>query len=290
VSGHILTAVTSSTDLSVRRLGPADLPRCLALAQDRDWSREERKWALLLELGGVYGIEDDAGDLLGTTVLTRYGDQVAAIGMVLVASRVGGQGFGRRLMTHALRQARGGTVSLYATAYGRPLYEKLGFRVVSDVVTQIGDYQPAPGDPRSQVSRPAVAADLPAIGRMDAEVFGADRTFLLRRLFSFAEQVRILRREGVMCGYAGAWRNIETTVVGPVVARNDADARALIADLAAEVSGPIRLDLDDRHRQLWNWAADRGVTAQFHTTLMVHGAPLPGQPEHYYIPVMQALG
>src|ERR1700716_2904684 len=105
VSGHILTAVPSSTDLSVRRLGPADLARCLALAEDRGWSREDRKWALMLELGETYGIEDDAGGLLGTTVLTRYGDQVAVIGMVLVASRVGGQGFGRRLMTHALDQA-----------------------------------------------------------------------------------------------------------------------------------------------------------------------------------------
>ena len=91
-----------------------DLPDCLALAQDREWLPEDHKWRLLFAVGTVYGLRDEAGDLVGTTVLTRYGTELAAVSMVLVAARYGGQGLGRRLMTHALVGAWHAIVFIYA--------------------------------------------------------------------------------------------------------------------------------------------------------------------------------
>src|SRR5437588_6294399 len=67
-------------------LDPGDLPECLALARDRDWPPEEHKWRLLFTVGTVYGVRDDAGDLVGAAVLTTYGAELAAISMVLVAA------------------------------------------------------------------------------------------------------------------------------------------------------------------------------------------------------------
>jgi GNAT superfamily N-acetyltransferase len=76
-------------------------------------------------------------------VLTRWGANCAAIGMMLVASRYEGHGLGRALMEHALRAAGEGTaVSLYATAADRPLYEKLGFKPVRRSVAFRGGPQP----------------------------------------------------------------------------------------------------------------------------------------------------
>ncbi|MEV1290260.1 GNAT family N-acetyltransferase [Micromonospora sp. NPDC049679] len=277
-------------DAPIRTLDPGDLPPCLSLAADRDWPREEHKWRLLLDIGTGYGIEDDAGDLVGSAIVTRYGHDVAVISMVLVASRCARQGIGRRLMTHALRHAGTASVQLHATTYGRPLYEKLGFRAVGATVTHLGVFRPAAGDPTVDVSRPALDTDLPAILATDAAAFGADRTQLITRLPAIARQLRVIERDGRITGYAGAWPSVDNVVIGPVIAADMGDAQALIAELATGVDGPVRLDLDARHEALSSWAALRGVAPATRVSAMAYGAPLRGQRERLYIPVMQALG
>ena len=79
--------------MNLRRLALADLDDCTRLAKDREWLPETRKWALLFEVGEVYGVDAPDGDgLASTTVLTRYGTGHAVISMVLTASRYGRRG------------------------------------------------------------------------------------------------------------------------------------------------------------------------------------------------------
>jgi GNAT superfamily N-acetyltransferase len=272
----------------IRRLTLDELSDCLALAEDREWLPEEHKWRLLFEVGAVYGLRDEAGDLIGTTILTRYGTALAAVSMVLVAARYGGQGLGRRLMEHALAEAGDATVFLNATKYGRPLYEKLSFVPISTTHTHIGRFAPS-ADPVG--SRPALSADLPEILRLDAEVNGADRSHLVTRLPGFADQMRVVERVGVISGYACAWRNVDNVLIGPVLAENADDAKALIADLATTIDGPVRLDLDDQHPDLREWATRHAVPERTSTAVMVRGTqPLPGDRSRWFVPVMQALG
>ena len=126
----------------IRRLGADDLRACAALAVDRGWWPERAKWLLLLEASEAYGVDaPDGQGLAGSVVLTRWGADVAAIGMTLTASRYGGQGLGRALMEHALRAAGDDTaVSLFGTDSGRPLYEKLGFKSVRRSVAFRGHF------------------------------------------------------------------------------------------------------------------------------------------------------
>ena len=119
--------MSSGGPLQTRRLTLADLPACLALAVSRDWGAEERKWRLLFDVGEIYGMEDEGGGLVATVVLTRYPPDSGVISMVLVAERLGRRGLGTRLMRHVLEVADRGPIHLYATANGRPLYDKLGF-------------------------------------------------------------------------------------------------------------------------------------------------------------------
>lgn len=278
---------TAWTDRPIRELGAADLPNCLALAQNRGWPAEEHKWRLLFAVGTVYGVDDPDGDgLAAAVVCTRYGPELAAIGMMLVAARHERQGLGARLMRHATAAAGVATTWLTATEYGRPLYEKLDFRVV-DHCTQYGGhwYGVAPGD-----SRPVTDADLPAILAMDAEVFGADRSDVLRRMARFADQFRVVSSADGVAGYGGAWRNVDNTVLGPVIA-NDADtAGALLADLAANVSGPVRLDLEHIRPGQIEWAVEHGLHAGPTTAVMIQGANLPGARARLYNPLMVAMG
>lgn len=277
--------------LPIRRLTPADLPGCLKLALDRDWAAEDRKWALLLEMGEAFGVEDADGDLIGTVILTRYGRAAAAVSMVLVASRYARRGLGRRLMAHVLAEAGDGTTAfLCATPQGRPLYEQLGFRPVGSVVTHLGTYRPGPADERDR-SHQAGPADLPVLTGYDTAAFGVDRGRLLARWLTFAEQVRVVERDGTVAGYGATWRNVDNTLVGPLVADDDATARALIADLAPTVDGPVRLDLDGRRTALSGWAAGHGVMPARTVTFMTRGPrPLPGDRDRLTVPFMQALG
>jgi GNAT superfamily N-acetyltransferase len=272
----------------IQPLTVADLPGCLALARDRDWLPEERKWRLLFDLGTVYGVRDEAGELAGAAVLTRYGDDLASVGMMLVAARYGGRGLGRRIMTHVLAEAGDVTVVLNATEAGRPLYEKLGFVPVGLLHSCAGEFA---GPARGGRSRPAEAGDLARIRRLDAQVNGVDRARLVRFLPGFTEHLRVIERDGRLTGYAGAWRSAGNVVIGPVIADDADDAAALIADIAAAVAGPVRIDLDARQPRLCSWATRHGLALRAAEPVMVRdGRPLPGDRSRWFAPLTQATG
>ncbi|MCG5220641.1 GNAT family N-acetyltransferase [Streptosporangium sp. KLBMP 9127] len=272
-------------ELPVRRLDTGDLAACLRLAVEREWRPEEHKWRLLFEIGDVYGIDDPDGGLAGTVICTPYGDEVAAISMMLVAKRFERRGLGGRLMSHAMERAGTATICLTATEYGRTLYERLGFRGISRCTTYSGQLRREPVDG----SRPATASDLSEIFALDAEVFGAPRTELLTRLPDFAEEIWVADGADGIAGYGAAWRNIDEAVIGPVIAQDTATALALISDLSAAVDGPVRLELDHRHPALIAWAADHGLVNRFSTVVMECGKPLPCDATRLFNPVMQAL-
>jgi len=270
------------TRMSIRRLTLDDLDACGRLAKDRGWLPERHKWTLLFEVGEVYGIDAPDGDgLAATNVLTRYGGDHAVVSMVLTASRYTRRGLARHLMEHVLAQAGDRVVSLHATEQGRPLYESLGFRTVGRVAKLTGVFR---GEPSGR-TRPAAEADLGGILALDAEVFGTDRSALLRRMPGFGEAVRVA--EG---GFGHCWRNDDNVVIGPVVARDEETARALIGDLASDVGGEVRVDVDLTHDGLVRWAGEHGLGDPWETSLMVWGGELPGDRSRQFLPFMQALG
>ena len=283
----------------VRRLGPDDLRHCGALARDRGWSPEKAKWALMLEVSDVFGVDAPDGGLAGAVVLTRYGPRLASVGMMLVAARHSRRGLGRALMEHLLAEAGDVTVTLVATDLGKPLYDKLGFRTIRRNAVFVGAFRPATvktaatatRDNSKRRTRPANAAgDVAAILDIDKAAFGADRSHLLTRLPTFAAELRVLETSGRVSGFAAAWRNDTVTVIGPVVAPDGAAARLLITDLAAPVRGPVRLDLDPRRAELPEWAVRHGLELVAVGAVMAYGAQdPPGDPSRLFAPVSVAL-
>jgi GNAT superfamily N-acetyltransferase len=275
----------------VRQLAAGDLPGCLALARGRNWLPEERNWRLLFDIGTVFGIRDQHGDLAGVVVLTRYGPQFAVIGMLLVAERYGGRGLGRALMTHALAEAGDATVLLHSTPVGRPLYDKLGFVPVGTNHRLAGCFRPLAAAAAAARSRPAAPGDLTAIRGLDGRAYGTDRAHLVRRLPGFTSQLRVVERLGAVTGFAGAYAGTGHVSIGPVIAESVREAKTLIAELARAVAGPVRVDLDDRHPELLDWGAKRGLAPGVPATAMVLGGrPLPGDRTRCFAPLMRALG
>ena len=287
------------TDVPVRRLSAADLAGCLALAEDRGWPPEPDKWQLLFEVGEVFGIRDPAGGLAGAVALTRYGPDLAAIGMMLVAQRHGRQGLGRALMTHVLEQAGGVVTCLFATDFGRPLYERLGFRPAWLSDRYIGPLAPGPAAPELGAAgggpvpvRPATPEDQPAIARLDREAFGADRSGILARLPQLSERVLVAPgRDGRgVRGFAASAVLSGLLLPGPVVAEDLDVATALVAGLAAGAGRPLRIEVASTHPGLARWAAGHGLTARSQTTVMTYGGPLPGRPGQVFGPLNVAMG
>ncbi|MFE7581676.1 GNAT family N-acetyltransferase [Streptomyces gardneri] len=285
------TSPSALAQLPIRRLTADDLLDCADLSENRGWPREEHKWGHLLTAGTGYGIDDPSGTGLVTCcVVTSYGPELAAIGMVLVAEAYARQGVGRRLMQHVLAEAGDTPLTLHATPNGQPLYEQLGFIETSRSEMVRGRFSfttPAPEVP----VRPATAEDLQAILRLDREVFGLDRTHILTRLPAFADHLRVAEENGEITGFAAAWPNMDTHVVGPLIAKDPATAQALIASLASATDRPLRTDIDVRHTTLLSWAKENGIDSIATNGVMVRSLPdLPGDWRRRFAPLTVAAG
>ncbi|MFH8657694.1 GNAT family N-acetyltransferase [Streptomyces afghaniensis] len=284
----------SLASLPIRRLTLRDLAACADLSEDRGWPREEHKWGFLLTAGKGYGIDDPDGGLVSACVVTEYGPHerpaLGAIGMVLVAERHTRQGVGRRLMRHVVSAMGTTPLTLHATPNGRPLYEELGFKVIGRAEMVCGRF--TPGGPQPAVAtRAATAEDLSAILRLDEQAFGTDRTHIVTRLPAFADQLRVAEENGRIIGYAAAWPNMDTHVVGPLIARDQSVAQALIASLAAHTDRPLRTDIDVRHTELLAWAKERGLASVAFNSVMAYGiTELPGDWSRRFAPVTVAAG
>ena len=278
----------------IRRLTLRDLTACADLSEDRGWPREEHKWGFLLTAGKGYGIDDPGGGLVAACTVTEYGPQerpsLAAIGMVLVAERHARQGVGRRLMRHIVSGLGTLPLTLHATPFGRPLYEELGFKVTGGAEMVRGRFVPGGPEPKT-VTRAATAEDLATILRLDEEVFGADRTPIVTRLPAFADQLRVAEEGGRIIGYAAAWPNMDTHVVGPLIARDTETAKALIGSLAARTDRPLRTDIDVRHEELLAWVKERGLSSIAPNAVMTYGiTELPGDWTRRFAPLTVAAG
>jgi hypothetical protein len=223
------------------------------------------------------------------------------VGMMLVAARYGRQGLGRALMEHLLAEAGDATVTLFATDLGKPLYDKLGFRTIRRSAAFTGPFSADPAEPAESTAtgaadnskmrtRPAAAADMTSIIDVDKAAFGADRSRLLRRLPAFAGQLLVLETGRGVAGFAAAWQNHTSTVIGPVVAPDGAAARRLIGDLAAGIRGQVRLDLDPDGPELPAWAVRHGLQPAGLNAVMAYGdRPPPGDPARLFTPISIAL-
>ncbi len=289
------------TDLPIRALTVDDLRHCADLSEDRGWPREDHKWGLLLAAGNGYGVDaPDGRGLAAACVVTSYGrthagPELAAIGMVLVAARYARQGLGRHLMTHLCDDVlKGVPLTLHATPNGRPLYEELGFSTTGLAEMLRGFFRPDPAVPKPGIVpvRPATAEDIPRIVRLDTEVFGTDRTHMIARLPAFADRLLVAEDgAGRLTGYAAIWPNMETHVVGPLIARDTAGAQALVTALAATTDRPLRTDVDVRHEELLAWLKERGLDSVAFNSVMTRDLTgLPGDWTRRWAPLTVAAG
>ena len=120
--------------------------------------------------------------------------------------------------------------------------------------------------------RPLRPEDIGAIRDLDCRASGMQRTRLLDALFAVGK-VAVMAREGRVQGYACVRRWGRGVVVGPVIARDAADAKVLVAALATEHRGDfVRIDVPATSG-LSSWLEAIGLPQVDHVVSMVRGKP-----------------
>lgn len=248
---------THTTTLELIALGHLD--GACRLSRQAGWPHRPEDWRFALAISeGCVAL--DGAEVVGTALMTPFGSD-ATLNMVIVDAAQRGRGVGRALMNAAMDLAGARHLRLIATDEGLPLYEKLGFRAVGEIVQYQGLAAPftptaAAGD---GVPGPAGGVqDREAIAALDRVAYGADRATLIDELARHGHLVG-LRRAGRIDGYACRRDFGRGEVIGPVIARDEADARALIASLLAGRAGQfVRVDVPVESG-LGPWLAAQGL-------------------------------
>ncbi|RVA55162.1 N-acetyltransferase [Mesorhizobium sp. M7A.F.Ca.US.001.01.1.1] len=224
------------------------------LSRHVGWPHRREDWELMQSLSQGLVVQEE-GRVVGTILMTPYGDDAASVNMVIVDAAMRGRGLGRKLMEEALTKAGERTCYLVATQEGLPLYEKLGFVATGKVVQHQGMAPSA--DAPAHVSW-GEDGDQARLVPLDCAAFGHDRSALMNSLCERAK-FAVIRDAGDVQAFAAIRRFGRGLVIGPVVARTLHEARCLIDFLLADSAGEfVRIDTNES-TALGEWLIRRGL-------------------------------
>ncbi|WP_316164512.1 MULTISPECIES: GNAT family N-acetyltransferase [unclassified Bradyrhizobium] len=230
----------TSDAASFRAFSGEHLDAATRLSQQVRWPHRREDWQMALALSkGCVAVAAD-GRVIGTVLMTPYGQDAGTINMVIVDEAERGKGLGRCLMQQAMALAGERRLQLVATEDGLLLYEKLGFHRSGEIVQHQGHLAEAVAQP--DAVRAATPDDIAVITALDIAAFGADRRDLIAHIASIGE-FAVLERQGRAAGFAALRHFGRGLVIGPVVAFSSEDAKSLVAHFLAGRQGKfIRVD------------------------------------------------
>lgn len=279
----------TTRQIIIEEMTPGHLDGAVELSRQVEWPHRREDWELAQSVSrGIVALEQER--VVATIMMTPYGDNAAAINMVIVDAAMRGRGLGRKMMEEALAKAGERTCCLTATREGLPLYEKLGFVTTGEIVQHQGEALAVSAPARVSW---AESGDFARLEVLDREAFGHDRSALMKRLFERAK-FTVIRDEGDIQAFSAIRPFGRGLVIGPVVARNGAEAKALIDFLLAHHQGKfVRVDTDVS-TDLAEWLIGRGLAhvgggITMRRSMVRHKESKPAHHRTYAL-VSQALG
>jgi GNAT superfamily N-acetyltransferase len=265
----------SDAALSFGTLHASELTDAEALVAGAGWNQTADDWRVFLSQGKVHAVRS-GGRVIATAATLPYGGRFGWISMVLVQHDYQRRGIARDLLRRCIDDLTGaGLVAvLDATPAGREVYRGLGFqdswgfqRFAAPRV------QAAPaGLPVGIIVRPVDDAAWPRLCAYDAAVFGADRTGMLANLRNRLPQAALVaERDGAISGFLLGRDGRVATQLGPLIAEDDATARALLSRALAGISGPVFIDVTDAKADTVALLTGQGCVSQRPLTRMLLG-------------------
>ena len=259
------------------------MPLNVALAHSVGWHDAESEWRVLHEAAVVLGIQQE-GRLVAHGALGDYGG-AASLAKMVVSPEHQRRGLGAMVLDRLLAEAgeRDSSVGLCATEQGRPLYASRGFSVSGEVAILTGT--PNLGTIEAGPAVPLVDAE-PAIA-LDRRFSGCDRGRMLRARWREAQAAFVLEGRG----FVMATEQSPSSVLGPLLAETEQEARSLASAIFGAMSGPFRIDVPIQHASFRAWLVELGLQERAQRVEMARGiARLPWQCAQRFALATQAWG
>jgi GNAT superfamily N-acetyltransferase len=252
----------------IRLMRKADIPFANLLREQAGWNQRPDDWLRFIntEPKGCFIAEAD-GRRVGTATTTRYGLDVAWIGMVLVHQDHRRHGYGRALLLHCIEHLqRSGIacIKLDATPLGRTLYNQLGFKEEWTLARWETSSVLLRANPMPCRVRPWTTRDKASIVRLDSRAFGTSRWDVLWRIHQqVSRSVVHVSPKRRINGFGQITTGANALHLGPVVAESLTPAGAIIKTLS-QAWGNRRVfwDVPDRNLAAVELAKTLGFTLQ----------------------------
>ncbi|KLK90906.1 GNAT family acetyltransferase [Microvirga vignae] len=277
----------TAEQISLEAMETEHLDGAVLLSREAGWPHRREDWELVLSVSeGIVALHD--GRVVATTMMTPFGSDAAVINMVIVDAAMRGCGLGRKLMDAALEKAGARNCRLVATTEGLPLYKKLGFVAVGEIVQHQGQALKVEAPANVFWARDDEHGRMCALDRATCNLDRSKLMSVLRQAAQFA----VIREQGEVVAFAGLRAFGRGLVIGPVVAASSQQAKDLIDFLLAHHEGEfVRLDTE-LSTGLGPWLIGRGLARVGGGIPMQRGRKLERAETSYrtYALVNQALG
>jgi len=261
-----------------------DIPGGVRLNTLAGWNQTDADWNRFLAASphGCFVMEDGA-KVVGSVATLPFEERFAWISMVLVDPEYRNRGIGTELLRRAIEhldEVGIPTLKLDATPLGKPLYEKLGF--VREYEIERWNLRRTVEENRATSAEIVAAAQLTEILDCDRQIFGADRSNLLRSLAERGPDLTLAVARGAQLqGYAFGRRGLFADHLGPWMANDRDTARIMLADFLRRSSrDTVIVDALQANKVAGETLRDNGFTIARPLTRMYRGPnSFPGKPE-----------
>ena len=267
-------------NIRLRLMTSDDIPDAMRLKEIAGWNQTIADWRRFLSASpqGCFVAEHE-GKVIGTVTTIIYEDRFAWIAQLLVDPEYRGRGIGKRLLERAiwrLDTRNLACMKLDATPLGKPLYEKLGFETEYEIERWM--LKRPIGEKEAQ----SKAVEIEDALRLDREIFGSDRSGLLRSLVEEAPEFTLASRWNAgIVGYTFGRHGALADQLGPWMADNE-DVAVELLDEVLRRSGRELLFVDCMINNPWALplVKARGFEFSRPLTRMFRGTnKYPGRPE-----------
>jgi GNAT superfamily N-acetyltransferase len=204
-----------------------DIPDAMRLKDAAGWNQTAADWARFISASpeGCFVMECH-GNVIGTSATITYEGRFSWIGMLIVDELYRGQGIGTALLGRAIQfldSQKIPTIKLDATPQGKPLYEKLGF------ISEYNIERWMIKSTAKEIAAEIVPVSIEDVLRIDRNVFGANRSELLRSLAQEAPHLTLIdQQDRKITGYSFGRLGSRADHMGPWVARDEGAAARLL--------------------------------------------------------------
>ena len=288
--------MSNSSPIAIQPLTTEHFNEALNLCRLSGWNQLRVDWQRLLayEPDGCF-VAVSADTIVGTVTTTRYGNELAWIGMMLVHPDFRRQGIATALMRRSieyLRQTKTSCIKLDATPVGQHVYQNLGFEVewgfqrwqregqASATASACEDARHTwPEDSPVQVLR--IQPDVPQTAdwqmpeqscltremlALDRKAFGADRGGF----------IQVLAKDSFVCTLAGGYGMSRygylASYLGPIVAESLDVAHGIVQHHCSRHAGAVFWDIPSRNEPAIQLAQSMGFAPVRELTRMRLGS------------------